>query len=71
MKELEYPFDSKYITKKKKSLRRQLLADSAKRINKKMAILGVATTNEIMRWGELCLGKQGIEPSFGDSGDNM
>lgn len=71
MKELEYPFDSKYITKKKKSLRRQLLADGSKRINKKIAILGGSTTNEIMLCLELFLLNQGIEPSFYESEYNM
>ncbi len=71
MKELEYPFDSKYITKKKKSLRRQLLADGSNRISKKIAILGGSTTNEIMLCLELFLLNQGIEPSFYESEYNM
>lgn len=71
MRELEYPFDAKYITKKKKSLRRQLLEDDTKRIHKKIAILGGSTTNEIMLCLELFLLNQGIEPSFYESEYNM
>ncbi len=71
MKELEYPFDSKYITKKKKSLRRQLLADGSNRITKRIAILGGSTTNEIMLCLELFLLNQGIEPRFYESEYNM
>ena len=48
MKELEYPFDAELIIKKKKSLKKQLLADETKTfIDKKIAILGGETTNNI------------------------
>ena len=41
MKELEYPFDSEYIVKKKKSIRRILLQnEEVKFVEKKIAILG-------------------------------
>ena len=43
MKELEYPFDSEYILKKKKSLKRELLAQDTvflKKKRKKFAFSG-------------------------------
>lgn len=68
MKELQYPFDSDYILKKKKSLKRKLLEDtSVKRIQKKIAILGGSTTNDIRQILELFLLDNGIEPSFYES----
>ena len=39
MKELEYPFDAAYIIKKRKSLKKALLADGTSRIRKKIACL--------------------------------
>ena len=38
LKELEFPFDSEYIMKKRKSLRRALLADGSTRLKKKIAV---------------------------------
>lgn len=35
MKELEYPFDSGYLLKKKRSIKRLLLSDGSVRIKKK------------------------------------
>lgn len=41
MKELSYSFDAEYIIKKKKSLKRQLLADVNRNfVEKRIAILG-------------------------------
>ena len=40
MKELEYPFDSEYILKKSKKIRRQLLESGAGFLDKKIAVLG-------------------------------
>ena len=40
MKELEFPFDGEYILKKKKSIKKELLARDIKYIEKKIAILG-------------------------------
>jgi len=72
MKELEYPFDAEYITKKKKSIRKQLLADeSVKFIDKKVAILGGQTTENIKLMLELFLLNYGIRPSFYESEYNM
>ena len=67
MKELEYPFDSAYLLKKKKSIKRQLLSDGSTRIKKKIAVLGGSTTNDIVNMLELFLLNYGIEPSFYES----
>lgn len=64
MKELEYPFDSAYIMKKRKSIKRTLLADGTSRIKKKIAVLGGSTTNDIVSIMELFLLNMGIEPEF-------
>ncbi len=67
MKELEYPFDSSYIMKKGKSLKKALLADGSQRIHKKIAVLGGSTTHDIIRILELFLLNYGIEPEFYES----
>lgn len=67
MKELEYPFDSGYLLKKKRSIKRQLLSDGSVRIRKKIAVLGGSTTNDIINMLELFLLNYGIEPTFYES----
>ena len=67
MKELEYPFDSAYIMKKKKSLKKSLLSDGKMRIKKKIGVLGGSTTADIVRVMELFLLDCGIEPEFWES----
>lgn len=67
MKELEYPFESDYIIKKKKSLKRSLLADGKERLNKKIAVFGGSTTHDIIVCLELFLLDQGIKPEFYES----
>lgn len=67
MKELEYPFDSELILQKKKSLKKALLADGSKRIQKKIAVLGGSTTSHIVNILELFLLDRGIEPVFYES----
>ncbi len=64
MVELEYPFDNEYVMKKRKSLRRTLLADGTKRLKKKIAVFGGSTTNDIVVYLELFLLNNGIEPEF-------
>ena len=59
-----YPFDPAYLTKKQKSLKRRLLEDGTKRIEKKIAILGGSTTNGIADMLELFLLWYGIKPEF-------
>ena len=68
MRELSYPFDAEEILKKKKSIRRLLLADSSKTfIEKKIAILGGETTQNIKLILELFLLNYGIKPLFYES----
>ncbi len=67
LRELEYPFDSEYILKNAKKLRRVLLAEEGARIRKKIAVLGGSTTHDIIRILELFLLHQGIEPEFYES----
>lgn len=59
-----YPFDSNYILKKKKSLKKELLNRDIKYIDKKIAILGGSTTDDIKLILELFLLYYGIKPSF-------
>lgn len=68
MEELMYPFDPEYLLKKKKSIRKTLLAETGtSRMEKKIAILGGVTTNDIRLMLELFLLNQGIAPVFYES----
>lgn len=67
MKALEYPFDSEYILKKKKSIKRELLAEKESRIHKNFAILGGSTTADVLQILELFLLNYGIEISAYES----
>lgn len=67
MQELQYPFNSEYILKKSKSIKRTLQAMEVNRIPKKIAVLGGSTTHDIIRILELFLLDQGIEPTFYES----
>ena len=67
MRELEYPFDSEYILKKSKSIKKRLLADGTARISRKIAVLGGSTTHDIIRVLELFLLDAGIAPEFYES----
>lgn len=71
MIELQYPFDAEQILKKKKSIRRKLLADNTLRIKKKIAILGGSTTSNIKLVLELFLLNYGILPEFYESEYNQ
>lgn len=71
MKELEYPFDSEYILKKKKSIKKALLESGGKFLDKKIAILGGSTTNDIKLILELFLLNYGIRPEFYESEYNQ
>lgn len=66
-KSLEYPFDWEYLNRKKKSLKRELENSKDTFIEKKIAILGGSTTNEIKLNLELFLLKEGIKPIFYES----
>lgn len=71
MKELEYPFDSNYILKKKKLLKKQLLEKSCSFIEKNIAILGGSTTSNIKIILELFLLNYGIKANFYESEYNQ
>lgn len=59
-----YPFDSGYLLKKQKSIRKELKNDGKKRIPVKIAILGGSTANAVADQLELFLLNYGIEPQF-------
>ena len=63
---LAYPFDGKYIMRKRKSLRRELLAQEFL-TEKKIAVLGGSTTHDILEIMELFLLNYGIKPLFYES----
>ncbi len=67
MHELEYPFDSQYIIKKKRSIKRTLLERDIKYVEKKIAVLGGSTTHDIIQVLELFLLNTGIKPTFYES----
>lgn len=72
MKELEYPFNAEWLLKRKKSIKKQLMTEeSDKFINKKIAILGGETTNDIKLILELFLLNYGIKPEFYESEYNQ
>lgn len=67
MRELEYPFDADLILKKKKSIKKALLEEGKSFIDKKIAILGGETTQNIKLILELFLLNYGIRPQFYES----
>ncbi|MCR4924802.1 MAG: HAD-IIIC family phosphatase [Clostridiales bacterium] len=74
MSELEYPFDGAYLLKKRKSIKRELLArieqleqSGTKILTKKIAVLGGSTTHDIKDILELFLLNYGIKPEFYES----
>ncbi|MCI9133889.1 MAG: HAD-IIIC family phosphatase [Lachnospiraceae bacterium] len=71
MKELEYPFDSQWILKKKKSIRRELIAGRSDFLKKKIAVLGGSTTHDILLILDLFLLNQGIQAEFYESEYNQ
>ncbi len=71
MKCLEYPFEGEFLLKKKKSLKRELMAQNENRIVKKIAVLGGSTTREIIEILELFLLNNGIAPLFYESEYNQ
>ncbi len=64
MKELMYPFDSRYILKNRKKIRKELLSDKTERLKKKIAVLGGSTTDDIVSVLDLFLLDNGIEAEF-------
>ncbi|MGN1404515.1 MAG: HAD-IIIC family phosphatase [Ruminococcus sp.] len=64
MKELQYPFDSSFLLKKRRKIKRALLEDGTQRMEKRIAVLGGSTTNDIVAMLELFLLDSGIAPVF-------
>ncbi len=73
MKELEYPFQSEYILKKRKSIKRALKEEleGKKCLVKKIAILGGSTTHDVKDMLELFLMNEGIVPQVYESEYNQ
>lgn len=71
LKELQYPFNANYILAKKKRIKRELLESGQKFIDKKIAILGGSTTNDIKLVMELFLLNYGIRAEFYESEYNQ
>ena len=67
MKELEYPFNSDYILKKKKKMRRELLGADRQWLHKRIAVLGGSTTSDVIKILDLFLLNQGIQAEFYES----
>lgn len=59
-----YPFDSGYILKKQRSLKKELLSDGTERIKKRIAILGGSTADAVKDILDLFLLNYGIEAEF-------
>ena len=59
-----YPFDSGYIIKKQRSLKKALLSDGRERIKKKIAVLGGSTADAVKDILDLFLLNYGIEADF-------
>lgn len=66
MSYLKYPFDVSNILRKKKSIRKSLLA-TKDHVDKNIAVLGGSTTAEIINILELFLLQNGIKPNFYES----
>lgn len=64
MEILEYPLDSKTLLRKKIKIKKELLSANRTFIEKRIAVLGGSTTNEIVDQLELFLLGYGIKPSF-------
>lgn len=70
MRQLEYPFDSDYLLKKAKRIKRELLEQQTDKkliLHKKIAVLGGSTTHDIIRMLDLFLLNEGIEAQFYES----
>lgn len=68
LKELQYPFDAPGLLKRKKRIKKQLLESGGPFLEKRIAVLGGSTTDDIVKILELFLLDLGIEPSFYESG---
>jgi len=71
MKELKYPFDSQYILKKRKFIKKILLEKAEVCYTKRIAILGGSTTHDLKEILEIFLLDAGIRPLFYESEFNQ
>jgi len=71
VKELEYPFDSEYLIKKKKNIKKSLLSRDRTYLEKKIAILGGSTTEDVKNLLDLFLLNDGIKAEFYESEYNQ
>lgn len=69
VRSLDYPFDSTFVIRKKRQLRKLLSAREGL-IGKRIAILGGSTTQQVADFLELFLLAEGIRPEFYQSGYN-
>lgn len=60
----EYPIDTQYLLRKKKRIRKELIAENSNRLKKRIVVLGGSTTNEIVDQIDLFLLSYGIEGEF-------
>lgn len=59
-----YPLDTKTLLRKKRSIRKELSEQTGNWTEKRIAVLGGSTTNEVVDQLELFLLAQGIRPTF-------
>ena len=64
---LSYPFDSAHLLKKRKSIKRELLAGGTAWLEKRIAVLGGSTTHDIIEMLDLFLLSHGIRAEFYES----
>lgn len=67
---LEYPLDVAQLLRKRRALKRHLMADGGPFIDKKVAVLGGSTTANVTSMLELFLLGAGIRPELFESGYN-
>ncbi len=60
----DYPLDTKYLLRKKIAIKKELLNNGIPKIEKKMAVLGGSTTNEVVSQLEIALLNYGIKGEF-------
>ena len=60
----QYPLDTEQLLRKKRRIRRELMAQNPHPLKKKIAILGGSTTNEVADQLGLFLLQYGIEAEF-------
>lgn len=70
MRELEYPFDSQWILKAQRKIKRKLTEGQTSFLNKRIAVLGGSTTSGIVDILDLFLLNQGIQCEFYQSDYN-